>query len=65
MGQKLVKFYEEAKRIGGLTAQMRLAVITKIPGTKAESTPDTAENVVKFEQALEEIKKTLNNQQKK
>lgn len=42
MGQKLIKYYEDIKRIGGLTAQIRLAVITKITGTKAGTAGDYA-----------------------
>lgn len=63
MGQKLLRFYEDAKRLGGLTAQIRLAVITKIPGTKAESTADTPENIALFERAIEEIKKNISKKQ--
>lgn len=60
MGQKLVAFYNEAKKTGGLTAQMRLAVITKIPGTKAAQALDSPENLKKFEEAMIQIKKNLN-----
>lgn len=64
MGQKLLKYYDEAKKIGGLTAQIRLAVITKTPGNKAEAAPDSPENLAKFEQAINEIKKNLNHDKK-
>ena len=60
MGLKLLEYYREAKKLGGLTAQMRLAVITKIPGTKAEEVPDSPENIEKFERAMKEIKKNIN-----
>ncbi len=60
MGKKLLSYYSEAKRMGGLKAQMRLAVITRIPGTKAAAAPDSPQNIAKFEQAMIEIKKSLN-----
>lgn len=60
MGQKLIKYYEDIKRIGGLTAQIRLAVITKITGTKAGTVEDSPENIAIFEEAIASIKKNLN-----
>ena len=60
MAKQLLNYYAEAKRIGGLTAQMRLAVITKVPGTRAGKMPDSPDLIAKFENALGEIKKNLN-----
>lgn len=60
MGAKLISFYDEAKKIGGLKASMRLAMITKIPSTNAETEPDSPENVKKFQDAINEIKKEFN-----
>lgn len=57
MGQKLLKFYEDAKKLGGIKAQMRLAAITKTPSTKAGGEADSLENIKKFESAMAEIKK--------
>ena len=57
MAEKMVAFYEEAKRIGNLKAMMRMALLTKIPSSRAESEPDTPENIALFEKALAEIKK--------
>ncbi|NLO18789.1 MAG: hypothetical protein GX121_02750 [Ignavibacteria bacterium] len=57
MGAKLVQICEEAKRIGGLKAQMRMAVLTKTPSSQAATVPDTPENVALFQNALNEIKK--------
>jgi len=39
---------------------MRLAMITKIPSTNAESEPDSPDNVKKFQDAINEIKKEFN-----
>ena len=57
MGSKLTNYYEQAKGIGGLKAQMRLAVLSKMSSQKAESEPDTPENIALFEKAMQELKK--------
>ncbi len=57
MGAKLTQFYEEAKKLGGLKAQMRMAVLTKIPSAQASTAPDSPENINLFQNALNEIKK--------
>ncbi len=57
MGKKLLDYYEKAAHLGGLKAKMRLAIITKIPSTKAPAEPDSAENIALFEKAMQEIKK--------
>lgn len=59
MGKKLLNYYSEAKKMGGIKAQMRLAIITKIPGTRAGKLPDSDENIAAFENAMTEIKKTI------
>ncbi len=61
MGEKLTKYYEEAKKLGGIKAQMRLAVLTLTPLSIAKSEPDSPENIEKFEKAMEEIRKELKN----
>ena len=57
MAEKLVEFYEEAGKLGGLKAKMRLSILTLIPSNKAAETADTPETVKKFEAALAEIRK--------
>jgi len=57
MGAKLTQFYEEAKKIGGIKAQMRMAVLTKMPSSQAATVPDSQENINLFQNALNEIKK--------
>ncbi|MGD8782159.1 MAG: hypothetical protein PVH88_24740 [Ignavibacteria bacterium] len=57
MAEKLLQFYEKTKELGGLKATMRLAVLTKIPSAKAQTEPDSIENIKTFERAIEEIKK--------
>lgn len=60
MAVKLLNYFDEAKKLGGLKAQLRLAVMTKIPSPKARELPDSSENIQLFEQAMIEIKKEFN-----
>jgi hypothetical protein len=39
---------------------MRLAVLTRMAGPKAEKEPDSPENIAKFEAAMEELVKEFN-----
>jgi len=57
MAERLTEFYEEAQKLGGLKAKIRLAVITKTPSAKAAEEEDTIELISTFENAIEEIKK--------
>ena len=57
MGERLLKEYEKAKELGGLKAQMRLAMLTRMAGPKAEKAPDSPENIAKFEAAMNELTK--------
>jgi hypothetical protein len=55
MAARLMKYYEYAKQKGGMQAQMRLAMKTGIPSTKAPGEPDSQELLEKFHSALREI----------
>jgi hypothetical protein len=55
MGAKLMDYYQKASAAGGLKGRMRMAVITKISSQKAETEPDSPENLRLFEEALKEI----------
>ncbi|HGE70811.1 TPA: hypothetical protein ENX78_08260 [Candidatus Poribacteria bacterium] len=55
MADRLLKYYDYVKQYGGLQAQMRLAMITCIPSTKAANEPDSPENIEKFKKAVKEI----------
>jgi len=57
MGVKLNDYYEKANRMGGLKAKMRLAVLTKIPSSRAVELPDSPENVKLFEDGMRELEK--------
>ncbi|MEY3219377.1 MAG: hypothetical protein RIT27_734 [Pseudomonadota bacterium] len=55
MGTQLIREYDKAKQLGGLKAQMRLAILTKISGPKAATLPDSVENIRRFEMAMQEL----------
>ena len=59
MGAKLTGFFEEAKKIGGVKGQMRMAVLTGITSAKAPGEADSPDNVKKFETALSQIKQEV------
>ena len=61
MAEKLMRYYDDARKLGGLKAQMRLAILTNIPGPKAQQLPDSTENISIFERAMNEIKKEFKN----
>jgi hypothetical protein len=55
MGAKLQQYYELAEKSGGLPTKMRLAMKTGIPSEKADSEPDSPENLQKFYEAAKDI----------
>ena len=55
MAAKLMKFYDLAKETGGLPIQMRLAMATGVPSTKAGEEPDSPELMAQFKAAFKEI----------
>jgi hypothetical protein len=57
MAEKLVKYYEQARAVGGLKAEMRLAILTLMPSAKAQAAPDSPENIQLFEKAMDEIRR--------
>jgi hypothetical protein len=56
MGKKLEEFYKLAKEIGGIRAQIRLAVLTLISIPRSRDAPDSDENIYKFHRALRQIR---------
>lgn len=52
MGQKLAAYFEVAKAKGGLSAQIKLAAITKMSAAKAASAEDSNDNIKLFEKAM-------------
>lgn len=56
MGAKLAEFYKEAEKIGSIKARMRLAILTKISSTQADTVPDSPENMKVFQDAMAKLK---------
>lgn len=56
LGQKLVNYYELAKEIGGVHAQLKLAILTMVTSKKAVDLPDSPDLIKKFENSIEIIK---------
>jgi len=55
MGAKLINYYEAAKVKGGVSAQIKLAMITCMSQQKAKESPDSPENIKIFEDALKKL----------
>ena len=55
MGQKLTKLYEFVGQNGGITAQMRVAVKSLVPSSKAAQLPDTPDAIAKVRAAIKEV----------
>ena len=56
MGKKLVDIYDSLKS-EGLTAQMRLAMLTGLASPQAATSPDSPDLIKKFRDAYKEITK--------
>jgi hypothetical protein len=55
MAQKLLQYFEFVKKEAGFDGQMRLAMRTLIPSSKAGAAPDSPENIAKFRSAVKEV----------
>ncbi len=55
MGMILVSYFDKAKTAGGIAAQVKLAMLTKMSSATASKAPDSAENIKLFDDALKQI----------
>lgn len=55
MGNILLSYYDKASEIGGINAQVKLAMITKISSRRATELPDSPENIKVFEEAIKQL----------
>jgi len=55
MAEKLLSYFEVAKQKGGISAKVKLAMITKISSTQAASLPDSPDNIAIFETAIGQL----------
>jgi hypothetical protein len=56
MAAKLASYYDQAGNLGGLPAKMKLALLTRMPSSKAAEAPDSQDNIALFETALRQVK---------
>lgn len=56
MGAKLEAYFEKVKETGGATAQMKLAMLTKLSPKKAREADDSDANIAVFESAIAKLK---------
>ncbi|MBA4368053.1 MAG: hypothetical protein C0403_10510 [Desulfobacterium sp.] len=52
MGDKLLKYFEFAKQRGGISMQIKLAMLTQISSPKAKIAPDSPELMKLFQESL-------------
>lgn len=55
----MLVYYEQIKEMGGLPAQIRFAVMTRISSKKATDMPDSPENITIFENAFKQLRTEL------
>jgi GAF domain-containing protein len=56
MGKRLQSFFDEADRIGGLVARMRLASMSQVTSTEAQTVDDYPDVVDRVKKALDSLK---------
>ena len=59
MGEKMIKYFDEAERLGGIQGKVRLAMLSLTPSKQAQILPDTSENLHKLQTAIEQLKTEL------
>ncbi|OGO18972.1 MAG: hypothetical protein A2Z15_06815 [Chloroflexi bacterium RBG_16_50_11] len=55
MGTILASYFDKAKAAGGIAAQVKLAMLTKMARVTATNAPDSAENIKTFDEAIKQI----------
>jgi len=55
MGIVLSTYFNKAKEKGGLSAQVKLALLTKMSAKAAAEAPDSTEIIKNFEEALAQL----------
>jgi hypothetical protein len=56
MGKRLLNYFSEADRLGGLVARMRLASMAQITSTEAGAVGDRADIIDRMDRALEVLR---------
>ena len=55
MGARLIVFFDQAEKKGGLASQVKLAMLTKMSSKKAADAPDSPENIKLFEESIAKL----------
>ena len=55
MGAVLTSYFDKAKAAGGLSAQVKFAMLTKMSSDQAAQAADSPENIKLFEEALKKL----------
>ncbi|MFH0870738.1 MAG: hypothetical protein V1866_06820 [archaeon] len=55
MGEILANYFQRAAARGGLNAQVKFAMLTKMSGKKAREAPDSPENIKMFDEAIAKL----------
>jgi hypothetical protein len=61
MSKELWAFYHRAHEIGGLNAQIRLAMLTGLPASKIGEVEDTPEVRLRFKTAMRQVEEEFKN----
>ncbi len=56
MGTRLAEYFDKVKDFGGLSCQVKLAMITKMSAKQALAADDSPANIQVFEKAMAQIK---------
>src|SRR5262245_27455436 len=65
MGERSRNYFEEANRIGGLVAKIRLASLAQVTSAEASSAEDDPKTLERIERAMVQIKGELGNAEPK
>ena len=60
MGTILASYFDKAREAGGIAAQVKLAMLTKMALAAASKAPDSPENIKTFDNAITQIYQSLN-----
>ncbi len=55
MGMILASYFDKAKASGGIAAQVKLAMLTKMAKATALQAPDSPDNIKIFDEAIKQI----------
>ena len=60
MAERIHSYYLKAGAIGGAEARAKLSILTMVNSYEAQKVPDSDENILMFEKAMNEIVRQFN-----